>query len=222
MSHCIKCKSFKGSRTRNYINKNLEKYWYKNLEPVPEVLKKYIFEQLKNASSISDIRVSKQLFAYTGDDDEATKCILNLAHSMEVGFVETILLWHIATDLCHYSDRENESETVKNLICMSKLLSNYLVYLLVMCPYMLPGGIGEIRFRDTCAEAIEFIGEREYISDVNKACEMLFKVNMEIPPCQIKGDISKSVLFDACILAQSLQFLEKPKNMETKPKWDTE
>ena len=83
---------------------------------------------------------------------------------MEVDFDETILRWHIATDLCHY----NDSEAVKNLICESKLLSNYLVYLLVMCPYMLPSGIGEIRFQDSCAEAIDFIEEREYISDEKK------------------------------------------------------
>ena len=218
--HCIKLKSIKGSHTKKYNNKMLEKYWYKNLEPVPEGLKKRIFEQLKNASSISDIRVSKQLFAYIGDDDEAKKCILNLAQSMEVDFDETILRWHIATDLCHYNDLDNDSETVKNLICKSKLLSNYLVYLLVMCPYMLPSGIGQIRFQDTCAEAIEFIEEREYISDENKACEVLFKVNTEIPPSQIKGDRSKSVLFDACILAQSLQFLETQNNQSTEQKWE--
>nr|XP_023923343.1 uncharacterized protein LOC112034759 [Quercus suber] len=90
MSHCIKLKSIKGSQTKKYINKMLEKYWYKNLEPAPEGLKKRIFEQLKNASSISDIRVSKQLFAYIGDDDEAKKCILNLAQSMEAIKPETV------------------------------------------------------------------------------------------------------------------------------------
>ena len=136
----------------------------KNSESVQdEILKEKIFEQLKNASSMSDIRVTEQLFAYTGNDDETKEFFRDLAQSMEVDFDETILRWHIATDLCRYSDQKNGSETVKKLICMSKLLSNYLVYLLVMCPYMLPGGIGEIRFRDTCAEAIEFIGEREYI-----------------------------------------------------------
>ncbi|XP_075662934.1 uncharacterized protein LOC142632408 [Castanea sativa] len=198
----------------------LEKYWYKNLEPIPEGLKKRIFDQLKNASSISGIRVSKKLFACTEDDDEAKKCFHNLAQSMEVDFDQTILRWHIATDLCHYRDMYNDSETVKSLICMSKLFSNYLVYLLVMCPYMLPSGIGKIRFQDTCAEAIEFIEERDYISDENKACEVLFKVNMEIPPSQIKGDRSKSVLFDACTVAQSLQFLQTRNNWETEQKWE--
>ncbi|XP_050255970.1 uncharacterized protein LOC126701704 [Quercus robur] len=216
MSHCIKCKSFKGSRTKKYIDEKLEKYWYRNLEPVhdeDEGLKEKIFVQLKVASSISDISVSEQLFAYTGNDDVTKEYFRNLAGSMEENFDETILRWHIATDLCHYSEKGN-SQNVKNLIRISKLLSNYLVFLLVMHPYMLPSGIGQIRFQDTCAEAIEIIEEREYISDEKKACEVLFKVNTEIPPSQIKGDRSKSVLFDACIVAQSLQFLE------TQQKWE--
>ncbi|XP_050256922.1 uncharacterized protein LOC126702298 [Quercus robur] len=223
MSHCIKRKSTKGSGIKDFINKMLEQHWYKNLEPVPMDLKEKIFEQLKKASSMSDIRVSKQLFACSDDGDhEKKKCFVNLAQSMEVvDFDQSILLWHIATDLCYYIDQDNDSETVKKLIRMSKLLSNYLVHLLVKCPYMLPSGIGQIRFQDTCAEAMEVIEEREYISDENKACEVLFKENTEIPPSQIKGDRSKSVLFDACILAQSLQFLERQNNWDTKQKWET-
>nr|POF11702.1 hypothetical protein CFP56_69003 [Quercus suber] len=222
MSHCIKCKSFKGSRTKKYIDEKLEKYWYQNLEPVHDKykgLKEKIFEQLKNASSISDIRVSEQLFAYTGNDDETKEFFHNLAQRMEENFDETILRWHIATDLCHYSDEDNDSQNVINLMRISKLLSNYLVFLLVMHPYMLPSGIGQIRFQDTCAEAIEIIEEREYISDEKKACEVLFKVNTEILPSQIKGDRSKSVLFDACKDAQS-QFLLARNDWETEQKWE--
>ena len=158
VSHCIKCKSFKGSRTKKYIDEKLEKYWYQNLEPVhdeDEGLKEKIFVQLKEASSISDISVSEQLFAYTGNDDETKEFFHNLAQSMK-DFDETILRWHIATDLCYYSEKGN-SQNVQNLIRISKLLSNYLVFLLVMHPYMLPSGIGQIRFQDTCAEAIEIL-----------------------------------------------------------------
>ena len=221
VSHCIKCKSFKGSRTKKYIDEKLEKYWYQNLEPVhdeDEGLKEKIFVQLKEASSISDISVSEQLFAYTGNDDETKEFFHNLAQSMEENFDETILRWHITTDLCYYSEKGN-SQNVQNLIRISKLLSNYLVFLLVMHPYMLPSGIGQIRFQDTCAEAIEIIEEREYISDEKKACELLFKVNTEILPSQIKGDRSKSVLFDACRVAQS-PFLQARNDWETEQKWE--
>ena len=68
--------------------------------------------------------------------------------------------------------------------------------------------------------ALQFIKEREYISDERKACEVLFKVNTKIPPSLIKGDRSKSVLFDACIIAHSLQFLETRNYWETERKWE--
>lgn len=37
-----------------------------------------------------------------------------------------------------------------------KLLSNYMMHILVMRLFMLPKGIRQIRFRDTCAEATNF------------------------------------------------------------------
>ena len=137
MSRCIKRKSDEGSGIKDFISEMLEKHWHKNLEPVPMDLKKKKknFEQLKNLNSISEIRVSKNLFACTGDvDDETNKCISNLAYSMEVDFDEIILCWHNATNLCNYINSGNNSDSVKNLKCWSKLLSNYLVYLLLMCP----------------------------------------------------------------------------------------
>ncbi|KAF5444866.1 hypothetical protein F2P56_033963 [Juglans regia] len=97
----------------------------------------------------------------------------------------------------------------------SKLLSDYMLYLLVMQPTMMSAvaGIGEIRFRDTCAEAEKFFSRRglrptqEY-----SACENLLDVNTDVKPIHVKGDRSKSVLFDACMLSKELQKLgEKEK-----------
>lgn len=51
----------------------------------------------------------------------------------------------------------------------SKHISDYMLYLLVECPLMLPIGFGTIRFRDTCAEAEEFLGERNLKSGKAKA-----------------------------------------------------
>ena len=59
----------------------------------------------------------------------------------------------------------------------------------------------------TRAEAIEFFEERNSISDVKQACMALRQMNTEIPPSEVKGDRSKSVLFDGCRLAKSSQSL---------------
>ena len=83
-----------------------------------------------------------------------------------------------------------------------------MMFLLDMCPFMLPNGIGEIRFRDTCAEARQFFKERKSITNGIQACTKLIEVNTRIPPSKVKGDRSKSVLFHACMLAHSLQSLK--------------
>ncbi|GMY34761.1 hypothetical protein FCV25MIE_30003 [Fagus crenata] len=158
---------------------------------------------------------------------ENAKCIYEISEenrkmlqeSVEVEFDQSILLWHIATDLCYYSDQQNSTGT--NAVdndsnCkVSKLLSDYMLYLLVMRPIMLPNGIEQIRFQDTCAEAIEFFQERKSIcEEESQACLKLLEVNTEISPSIVKGDKSKSVLFDGCRLAKSLKCLEPQKKWE--------
>jgi hypothetical protein len=135
---------------------------------------------------------------------ENAKCIYEISEenrkmlqeSVEVEFDQSILLWHIATDLCYYSDQQNSTGT--NAVdndsnCkVSKLLSDYMLYLLVMRPIMLPNGIEQIRFQDTCAEAIEFFQERKSIcEEESQACLKLLEVNTEISPSIVKGDKSK-------------------------------
>ncbi|GMY34748.1 hypothetical protein FCV25MIE_29990 [Fagus crenata] len=190
-------------------------------------LKKLIFDQLlkKSISTGSDFKACKELCACRGDRVlKNSKCLdeINeenlkiLKDSVEVEFDQSILLWHIATHLCYYSDEDKLSDSVKGPNCKaSKLLSDYMLYLLVMRSFMLPNGIEQIRFLDTCEEAKEFFEERKSISDENQACTKLLEVNTEIPPFEVKGDRSKSVLFDGCRLAKSLQCLQ-----ETDKKWE--
>ncbi|KAL6334834.1 hypothetical protein AAG906_022823 [Vitis piasezkii] len=136
-----------------------------------------------------------------------------LDHIVDVKFDHSILLWHIATDLCSYSD---DDPNPKSRCKISKCLSEYMLYLLVMCPFMLPKGIGEFRFRDTCSETKRFFQQRsESISNRNEACRLLLEVDTEVEPKEVKGDKSKSVLFEACRLAKELKSL----NMEMGEKW---
>ncbi|KAJ1404766.1 hypothetical protein SESBI_26344 [Sesbania bispinosa] len=201
---------------------SLEKSYYQDTEIVPPELKELIFEQLKVKSEEAiNIEACKQLCADRGDRVlEKWRCHDgDIKRSIkEVEFDQSILLWHIATDLCYYSDDLNH---VSFQSCeISKLLSNYMLYLLVICPFMLPNGIGQIRFEDTCAEVDELLKERKYISESDQACKMILRVNTEIPPSEVKGDRSKSVLFDACRLAKSLQSLETEENWSKEQKWE--
>jgi Domain of unknown function (DUF4220)/Protein of unknown function, DUF594 len=94
---------------------------------------------------------------------------------------------------------------------ISWMVSNYMMYLLVLQPSMMPPGIGKIRFQDTCAEAEKFFESEEQAQDDKHACLLLLDVETEVEPIEVKGDRSKSVLFDACRLAKELQKLDADK-----------
>jgi hypothetical protein len=249
---CLKAEPVKCIKIQKFfhIYNFFEKSYYQKTKQVSEELKELIFNHLKDKSEeAKDIEACKKLCAHKGDwvlekgnchickqncrihneqnshiQDEKNCHICDINRSIkEVEFDESILLWHIATDLCYSSDDINCQGL--NLVALqsreeSQLLSDYMLNLLVICPFLLPNGIGEIRFQDTCAEVDELLKERKYIKDRSKVCKMILRVNTAIPPSQVKGDRSKSVLFDACRLAKSLQSLETEENWSKEKKWD--
>lgn len=237
ITDCLKDKPAKCSllkKVLSFYNDLRQKYFHKKIS-IPNELKELIFKQLLQKSTVdSDVSACKKLCSERGRWVLKNKrCLDKLGWSVEsTEFDQSILLWHIATDLCYYSDLNDNSSNseldensnpVRHLISteISKLLSGYMLHILVMCPFMLPNGIGQIRFQDTCAEAIEFFKERKSTVNVKKAaCKALLKVSTEIPTSQVKGDRSKSVLFEACRLAKALQALETEPNWDKQMKWE--
>ncbi|KAM4099704.1 hypothetical protein ACB094_05G012000 [Castanea mollissima] len=183
--------SLKDKRTVIYKTRS---HHYTTCEKVPNNLKELEFDHLKekfehlkeNSKDADDIRI---LCSYRGGavlekySNLRLDCHLGL-ESVKVQFDQSFLIWHIATDLFYHLGYKTEAP-------------------LFTCPFMLPMGLGMIRFRDTCAEVTQFF--EEYKSIASYACEILLDVNTQVPPTKVKGDRSKSVLFDACRLASDLQ-----------------
>ncbi|CAO2197278.1 unnamed protein product [Urochloa humidicola] len=184
---------------------------------VSHELKILVFRELKDkAASIVDAESYRKFSNHRGQ--WALQCkgyYKELGWSVEVEFDESILLWHIATDLCFHSGDDNDADTAKvaQHVEISRAISNYMLFLLVARPFMLTAGIGQIRFGDTCAEAKNFFDRADMAAhlDVRAAARMVLGVNAEIAPRDVKGDRSKSVLFDACRLAKSLLELQPHK-----------
>ncbi|KAJ0006770.1 hypothetical protein Pint_29104 [Pistacia integerrima] len=116
----------------------------------------------------------------------------------DVEFDRSILIWQIATELCclYSNTRGSICPDIKKNCDMSRVLSNYMMSLLVMFPSLLPVGIGLIRLRDTRAETRQFLKERGFIFDKKKkiddnqnvAWEMLLGVKTHVKPIKVKGD----------------------------------
>ncbi|XP_059462104.1 uncharacterized protein LOC132191109 [Corylus avellana] len=219
----------------------LEKHWYEyRFEEISREMKESIFQHFLKKSEVSKEKakvnkekaeVNKQISEYEKHigslcsargglvfKEEKYECSSSFDWSTEqVEFDQSILIWHIATDLCYHLDGA-ENLAAKD---SSKNLSDYMLYLLVIRPFMLPIGIGMMRFRDTCEEAKEFSKEND-LSSKNKdeLPTMLLEVCTEVEPTKVKGDRSKSVLFDGCMLANQLQKMVEKEKWNKEKKWE--
>nr|CAD1823091.1 unnamed protein product [Ananas comosus var. bracteatus] len=184
----------------------LDKFWYTEQAGVSPELKELIFRELKNkAKSIEDVESYRRFGEHRGQWALQRKGYYKeFGWSVEAEFDESILLWHIATDLCFNDNDVADASSLSHLPATSRAISNYMLFLLVMRPYMLTAGIGQIRFSDTCAEAKNFFLQGQKAPDERGATKMILDVKTEIAPTGVKGDRSKSVLFDACRLAKGL------------------
>ncbi|XP_010441714.1 PREDICTED: uncharacterized protein LOC104724854 [Camelina sativa] len=204
-------------------------------EPLTKELWEFMFEELRNKSKYGDSpENAKRISLARGEwtlrenlpaDAEREKLV---RYVTKVDYDQSLLMWHIATELCYQQhedetipeDDDEKKEHYSNRE-FSKIISDYMMYLLILQPSLMSevAGIGKIRFRDTLAEADKFF-ERRHIEDkrsVKIATENILNVNSETEPMSVKGDRSKSVLFDASRLAKDLTEMEK---RHKKDKWE--
>ncbi|XP_071718341.1 uncharacterized protein [Rutidosis leptorrhynchoides] len=203
----------------------LDGIFYVKDEKFTVMLRDFIFDELKSKSELADdLETAKEISSARGDwalrVEEGWSSLLKYVN--DVDFDQSLILWHIATELCYNSelngDRYKKNDSKNDNREMAKLLSDYMLYLLIMQPSMMSAvaGIGQIRFRDTCAEAKRFFKDGEFeLKQI--ACNEILKVSTEVEPVTVKGDQSKSLLFDGCILAKELMKIE---NQDSKlDKW---
>ncbi|TXG68355.1 hypothetical protein EZV62_003290 [Acer yangbiense] len=192
------------------------KYWYLTRKRVDTDLKKIIFEHLQGKSNeiidnfddyIDNGQSLKDLLDRRGDYVIKGMNFSDKSHQWntnEVDFSQSLLVWHIATNLCYYHDAEIKDEFhMKREI--SKSLSDHMLYLLVFCPSMLSKGISfEKKYEDTCNAIKSKISKLKEMSDIEwsqaSACKFLLQDAKDKPA--VVDDMS--VLHVGCMLAQTL------------------
>ncbi|KAL4625327.1 hypothetical protein ACB092_05G017100 [Castanea dentata] len=216
----------------------LEKTWYTTHEKFPKYLIELIFSHLQDSfkqprEESDDASDIKTVCSFRGGEVLKKHNYSELVWSVEVEFDQSILIWHVATDICYQSDLDQIQRYPNTFMLqceLSTLVSQYMMYLLVICPFMLPMGIGMIRFQHTCTEITHFFEAHKSMedkSDIDKilntyswgmgciqtgkftldkshACKKLFYMITQVPPSEVERERSKSVLFDACKLASDL------------------
>ncbi|XP_076915082.1 uncharacterized protein LOC143574314 [Bidens hawaiensis] len=206
------------------INGFIDSIVFVDSKKFSEELRDFIFYELKSKSELADdLETSKEISSARGDwvlrVEEGWSGLLKYVGGVD--YDQSIIQWHIATEICYnanlYDEKNNNGtpESVKERE-ISKLLSDYMLYLLMMQSSMMSAvaGIAQIRFRDTCAETKRFFNDmksNKESASQNKngdkhiqACMDILNVSTDVEPVAIKGDRSKSLLFDGCILAKKL------------------
>lgn len=135
----------------------------------PEDLKRKLMSYI--AELAEDGKVSTQGIVRGKWGEEALKdCKLydDLENRLGVEFQEGIIIWHIATELflLHKSGKKAKAVPMEDeALCASEeevmLLSNYLMFLLVERPNMLPGLAQSRLYRRTCENLVDIWREKE-------------------------------------------------------------
>ncbi|CAE6217776.1 unnamed protein product [Arabidopsis arenosa] len=208
------------------VKSYLDEIRFISREPLTKNQWEFIFNELKDKSGFAETpEVAKKVSWARGEWALRVSRLAEVDRLMcyieKVDYDQSLLLWHIATELCFQIEdggkMENLSKESYDDREFSKIISDYMMYLLIMRPKLISevAGIRTIWFRETKAEAERFFKGRQIkdLRDMKRASETVLLVSNDIEP---RLDRSKSFLFDASILAKELQKLKESSNEDGK------
>ncbi|KAF2534414.1 hypothetical protein F2Q70_00031411 [Brassica cretica] len=203
------------------VKSHIDQIRFVSSEPLTRNQWEFIFSELKRKSEFAETperakKVSSARGEWVLQDSKLEEVERLMRYVANVDYDQSLLLWHIATELCFQEEEDKEVENGSGKSCddreFSKIISDYMMYLLIMQPKLMSevAGIGTIRFRDTLDEAKRFFKGRHFknLRDMKRGSKMVLEVSNDIEPMHVKGDRSKSVLFDASMLAKELKRLD--------------
>ncbi|KAL1827851.1 hypothetical protein ACET3Z_006263 [Daucus carota] len=199
----------------------LEKIVCVKLHPLPSYMKEFIFKELKTKSEMaSDLDTAKKIGSARGEWVLRTEGYSDSDLSLyvaDVEYDESLLVWHIATEIWFPYDKRENIDGEQEHTRIAKLISDYMIYLLVMKPGMMSAvsRIGLIRFRDTCAEAKKFsdidCSIMEGLPEVeshSSFCEQLLNYRPSSGEFRTNKNRGMSILLKAAELAKVLGMIE--------------
>jgi hypothetical protein len=194
---------------KDYANK----YWYIKHEPADLIMASVVSQHVKDgwAQYIVDAASYKRFNNLRGQWAMSRRGVRDprLLWSLQVPFDHSVLVWHVATDLCLHQQQQQGTSAAAARRC-SELISNYMIYLLLVRPEMLLPGTRQGLFTNTADDM-----------------EAMLKHNADVPgtpPLNGARDVAQRILgvarspslrvgpwiLRACELAQGLMEMELP------------
>uniref|UniRef100_A0A5B7C6V9 DUF4220 domain-containing protein n=1 Tax=Davidia involucrata TaxID=16924 RepID=A0A5B7C6V9_DAVIN len=166
------------------IEEKLNEHMHKTYVKVPEQLKKkiitYILSEDTSVTSSGEKAFRAAAAAVTTAAAENTQRERDFMEAIEwikrSDFDEKIIICYIVTKACYHDGRDSHGRagtgtgTSNDKWDTCKFLSDYLVYLLVFCPSMLPDTIKDFKFRNVFKALKDDLGD---VLDEEQACKKL-------------------------------------------------
>ena len=145
------------------LNRELQMLFYRTHKQISVDLKDLVYNTCRE-------KLSSNREGFSEDYDQ----YITYNGSINVEIYQRIIIWHIATDLCFYTDTSANESTNNFRREVSKDISDYMMYILVMCPFVLSTGNAKLSFENTC-EWVKNIFQEKKLTKLPKldACAML-------------------------------------------------
>ncbi|KAL3746197.1 hypothetical protein ACJRO7_015190 [Eucalyptus globulus] len=127
------------------------KYWATNSVPIPNYLKELLLEDMGKFET----KRNRRPFTKSGEWSLGIHASLDkLKWSIEMAFDRSVIIWHIATHICNYSCHEDSNHNKG-----SKLISDYMMFLLVRHPAILSLNTTDITFHHAYTKLMKFLNQ---------------------------------------------------------------
>ncbi|KAL3746217.1 hypothetical protein ACJRO7_015208 [Eucalyptus globulus] len=145
---------------------------FRSRHPIPSCLKVLVVQKMAELEKKRHHRPFEERGEWTLEIHNVQEK-QGLSGSIDMTFDKSIIIWHIATQILYTLESEN-SATCRG----SKLLSDYMIYILSRHPYMLSLNTAEIMLEYACSKLRPFFRYRDY----NEAISTLLSQDGEVPP----------------------------------------
>ncbi|KAK8364536.1 hypothetical protein V6Z12_A03G238200 [Gossypium hirsutum] len=226
LEYCVKAKASQFAQILKFIDPGdlLQKFWYATWKEVDIELKKFIYNHLNEKRSKFEkgrfkLECLEKILAERGDNVLQEKGF-DLDDKDEywklktTDFPRQIFVWHIATSLVYYNDLSKHRRSMLiNLACKSsKSLSDYMMYLVLVRPTMLPKGFSDIVNKETYQQTKRISPKKNMKVSMEKFSDALLSFEF--------NEFSEiGALWDGIKFARQLQSLVREERWDHEEKW---